>query len=106
MVPISKMACFVAKPGMETRLGEELQALVHPTRAEAGVWRHDVLQDLDAPRRRMVQEDWRSVQDFDIHMPTRYGTAFVGKIPQLCGARSWASETRQARTSTSSTTSV
>lgn len=85
-MPISKVAYFVAKVGAEKQLGDELQALIVPTHREAGVLRYEVFQDLDDQRRWIVQEDWRSVDDFDFHMATPYVTAFLAKVPQLCDA--------------------
>lgn len=87
MMSISKVAYFVAKVGAEKQLGDELQALIAPTHQEAGVRRYEVFQNLDDPRRWIVQEDWRSVDDFDFHMATPYVTAFLTKVPQLCDAQ-------------------
>ncbi|WP_115576234.1 putative quinol monooxygenase [Xanthomonas campestris] len=84
MTRISKIAFFAAKHGEEAALGEQLLALVGPSRAEPGSMRYEILQDSNDDGLWTVLEDWRSEADFDFHMATDYVRAFMQLVPSLC----------------------
>ena len=84
MNAISKIAFFAAKRGEEDALGQQLQALVPPTRHESGSLRYEIFQDASDDGLWIVVEDWRSTADFDRHMATDYVQAFLLQVPTLC----------------------
>lgn len=59
-VPITVVARFRAKRGMENRLRQELIALVEPTRREPGCINYDLHQDRDDPVQFLFYENWTS----------------------------------------------
>ncbi|MBN6151838.1 antibiotic biosynthesis monooxygenase [Xanthomonas sp. AmX2] len=84
MTAISKIAFFAARRGEEAKLGQQLLALVGPSRAEPGSLRYEILQDGHDDGLWTVLEDWRSEADFDLHMATEYVQAFMRQVPSLC----------------------
>jgi len=84
MNAISKIAFFAARRGEEARLGQQLLALVTPSRLEPGSLRYEIFQDAADDGLWIVIEDWRSAADFDLHMATDYVQAFLRQVPELC----------------------
>jgi 4-carboxymuconolactone decarboxylase len=77
-------AFFRAKPGQGETLGEQFLALVEPTRSEPGSIRYDILQSHDDLDTWFVREEWRSRNDFDLHMATPYVAHLLALVPLLC----------------------
>jgi quinol monooxygenase YgiN len=84
MNAISKIAFFAARHGQEERLGEQLLALVSPTRDEPGSLRYEIFHDAGDDGLWIVVEDWRSEADFECHMATDYVQSFLRQVPALC----------------------
>lgn len=84
MTVVSKIAFFAARPGQEDRLGKHLMALVVPSRAEAGSLRYEIFQDASDDGLWIALEDWRSEDDYELHMGTDYVQAFLRLVPALC----------------------
>lgn len=84
MNAISKIAFFAAKRGQEVHLGEQLLALVVPTRHEPGSLRYEIFHDAGDDGLWIAVEDWYSEADFDAHMATNYVQSFMCRVPALC----------------------
>ena len=65
--PLTIIAQFRAKPGQETRAREVLQALLAPTRAEAGCINYDLHQSLNDPAAFVFYENWESAAHLEAH---------------------------------------
>ena len=61
------MVTLRAEKGQETGLRRELEALVEPSRREAGNLRFDLYADKDDPGRFIVLEHWASEEDQHRH---------------------------------------
>lgn len=74
---LTLVVSLVAKPGLESELGQRLHALVTPTRAEAGCINYDLHRSNDDPAVWMIHENWRSQTDLDEHFRTPYLERFL-----------------------------
>jgi quinol monooxygenase YgiN len=81
--PLTVVARVRAKAGLETRLGQELQRLVAPTRTEAGCLRYDLHESTTEPGWFLLYETWRSEADLQTHFQTSYLKAFFQIVPEL-----------------------
>jgi quinol monooxygenase YgiN len=72
-----------AKTGQESRLRQELQRLVAPTRTEAGCLRYDLHESTTEPGWFLLYETWRSEADLQAHFQTSYLKAFFQIVPEL-----------------------
>jgi quinol monooxygenase YgiN len=80
---LTVVACLRAKAGGHSRLREELQRLVAPTRAEAGCITYDLHVSKSEPGFFMFHEVWRSVADLDAHFKTPHMVAIAKLLPEL-----------------------
>jgi quinol monooxygenase YgiN len=67
MSEIAVVAISVAKPGHEEQLREALEAIVGPSRKEAGALQYDLHRDLQEPRRFVFVERWASQEALAEH---------------------------------------
>lgn len=81
--PVTVVARFRAKPGMEAQVREELLKVVAPTRAEAGCINYDPHQAADDPSLFLFHENWVSKQALDEHLQKPYLTALIEKISAM-----------------------
>lgn len=66
------VARIVAKPDAVTRLQAALEALLEPTRQEAGCHRYMLLQNRQDPTDFTFVEEWASDDAIDAHMQTSH----------------------------------
>lgn len=78
------LAVFHARSGNTNKLEAELLSLVEPTREEPGCLQYDICRSSKDPDELLVNERWRSQQDFELHVKTPYVESFMKKIPDLC----------------------
>ena len=69
-MPLTVIARFDAKPGMENKVKEGLQGMVAPSRAEEGCLSYDVYQSSDSPALLFTYENWTGKDALDAHMQT------------------------------------
>jgi quinol monooxygenase YgiN len=72
-----------AKAGQESRLRQELQRLLAPTRAEVGCINYDLHEPQTDPALFALYENWTSQAALDAHFQTPYLQAFFKLIPEL-----------------------
>ena len=82
-MPLTVIAKFEAKPGMEDQYKEELHGMVAPSRAETGCINYDVLQSNDNPAVFFTYENWTGKDALDAHMQTPYFKALGEKSKEL-----------------------
>ncbi len=80
---VSVVALIKARSGMEEQLREETEALVKPTRSEAGCLNYDLHQDMCDPSLLIFYENWRSRQDFCEHLNKPYIKEYLEKTENL-----------------------
>ncbi|MGW7098827.1 putative quinol monooxygenase [Streptomyces sp. NPDC054838] len=61
------IADFVAKPGQEERLRDELNAMIVPSVAEEGCLGYQPLTDPNHPERMIILEEWVSSEALEYH---------------------------------------
>ena len=66
--PLTIVAIFEATSGREDDLAAALEALIAPTRAEAGCLNYDLHRDLEQPGRFLFYENWATRAHWDAHM--------------------------------------
>ena len=69
-VPLTVIARFQAKPGMEEQFKQDLLAMVAPSRRDEGCIDYDVLQSSDDPSVFFTYENWTGKAALDNHMQT------------------------------------
>jgi|SRR4051794_23530777 quinol monooxygenase YgiN len=74
---------FDAKPGQSQSLAAILDALITPSRAEAGCQRYDVFADLDEPSRFTVIEEWNLERQWSAHLEAPHVKTALAKLPEL-----------------------
>ena len=72
-----------AKPGLESRLRDELQRLLVPTRAENGCINYDLHQSTIDPRDFVFHENWESAGHLDAHLKSAHIQAIFALLPDL-----------------------
>jgi quinol monooxygenase YgiN len=80
---LTLIAFAKAKPGHADELGRRLNALVAPTRAEAGCVNYDLHQSKDDPTIWMLYENWRSEADLEKHFQTTPFKEFVARSHEV-----------------------
>lgn len=70
--PLTIVAIFEANPGREDELATALQALVAPTRAEAGCLNYDLHRDLEQSGRFLFYENWETRSHWEDHMASAH----------------------------------
>lgn len=83
MKQVTVLAMFKARQGLEKTVYNELQALVGPTRSEAGCLNYDLHVSSEDPASFMLYENWVSKEDLDAHLAMPYLQAFLGKTEQI-----------------------
>jgi len=68
---------------MEDQLREETEALVGPTRSEAGCLNYDLHQGMGDPSLLIFYENWRSQQDLEEHLKKPYIKEWFEKTERL-----------------------
>jgi quinol monooxygenase YgiN len=81
--PLTLLAELKAKPGKTAELAQRLQALVAPTRAEAGCLGYVLHRSSDDPDLFVLYEQWRSRHDLDLHLATPRLVDFFARMPRL-----------------------
>ena len=72
-----------ARPGKEDELRRRLQALLAPTRAEAGCIQYDMHDSLEEPGKFIFFERWTTREALDQHLKTPHMTEFFGHVEDL-----------------------
>ena len=85
--PVTIIARFRAKVGQESRLRQELQRLLAPTRAEAGCISYDLHQSQSDPGLFVFYENWASQAALDVHFQTPHLQALLKLVPDLVDGR-------------------
>ncbi len=80
---VTVLALIVAKPGLEERVSDELEALLAPTRQEEGCINYNFHRSGEDPARFMFYENWRSQQDLDAHLARPHLVRFLGLAGEL-----------------------
>jgi quinol monooxygenase YgiN len=80
---LTLIARLTAKPEHADALGEDLQALVVPTRAEAGSIDYLIHRDNENPCVWILYETWRSHADLDAHFEQPYTKALMARFPEF-----------------------
>jgi quinol monooxygenase YgiN len=81
--PVTVLARLRAKKGLESRLRQELHALVAPTLAEAGCLNYDLHESAEEAGLFLFYENWKSQADLDAHFQTPHLRAAVKIMPEL-----------------------
>ena len=85
--PLTIVARFRAKAGQESRLRQELQRLLAPTRAEAGCISYDLHQSQSDPALFVFYENWASQAALDAHSQSPHLQALLKLVPDLVDGR-------------------
>jgi quinol monooxygenase YgiN len=80
---LTVVATLKARPGKESRLREELLALIGTTRQEPGCLNYDLHQATDDSGRFLFHENWTSQQHLDDHLARPHLQAFLAKAGDL-----------------------
>jgi quinol monooxygenase YgiN len=72
MAELRVVAVITAKPGSEKEVGEALNGLVAPARAEVGCISYELFASVLDPATFITVETWRSQEDFDAHLKAPY----------------------------------
>lgn len=83
--PLFKIAVLTAAAGQRDALAAALQALLEPTRQEAGCLDYVLFEAQDRPGTFFMRESFISQAAFDAHCETDYFLDFKGRCPQLLG---------------------
>ncbi len=78
MVDLDVVAVLKAKPGSEAVVQAALEALVPPTRAEAGCIAYDLFVSAAEPGTFVTVEKWTSQAELDAHLGTPHVQAALG----------------------------
>ena len=81
------IARFRAKAGQESRLRQEMQRLLAPTRAETGCISYDLHQSQSDPALFVFYENWASQAALDAHFQTPHLQAMMKLVPDLVDGR-------------------
>jgi|SRR4051794_25948380 quinol monooxygenase YgiN len=77
------LAQIKAKPGMEDKVREALQALVEPSRKDAGCLNYDLHQASDNAQNFLFHENWIDQAHLDQHLQTAHVKAALASLAQL-----------------------
>jgi quinol monooxygenase YgiN len=78
MADLQVVAVITAKSGSEQLVGDALNALVEPTRAEPGCLSYHLFESAADPTAFITVEMWRSQDDLDAHLQTPHVQAALG----------------------------
>ena len=82
-MPLTVIAKFQTKPGLESRYKQELQGMLAPSRAETGCLNYDVFQSNDDPAIFFTYENWTGKDALDAHMETPHFKALSEKSKEI-----------------------
>ena len=80
---VTVVATIKAKAGMEDTVRAAIEALIAPTRAEAGCINYDLHLSSEDPSAFMLYENWMSKKDLDEHLAMPYLQDFLGKADDM-----------------------
>jgi quinol monooxygenase YgiN len=80
---LTVIAFMRALPGKEADLREALEALIEPTRQEAGYVNYDLHQSISDPGLFYLYENWESGEHLDAHLAAPHLVQFVGRLDEL-----------------------
>ncbi|MBX7142836.1 MAG: antibiotic biosynthesis monooxygenase [Oligoflexia bacterium] len=80
---LTVVAIIRARPGLEATVRHELQALIKPTRAEAGCINYDLHESTTEPGLFMFHENWQSEKALQDHLSTPHLKALQAKSEEL-----------------------
>ncbi len=80
---VTVVATFKAKPGKADAVRSAIEAVVAPTRSEAGCINYDLHQSTDDPDVFMLYENWTSKKVLDEHLAMPYLKDLIGKADDL-----------------------
>jgi quinol monooxygenase YgiN len=78
MADLPVVAVITAKPGSEKQVEEALNALIEPTRAEAGCVSYNLFVSAADPATFITVETWRSQADLDAHLQSAHVQEALG----------------------------
>jgi len=87
---LTVMALVYVKPGFEDQVKQELLKLVPLTHLEPGCVQYDMHVNIDLdtlkvnPRLYLFYENWRSREDWDLHMKMPYLKRWFDMAPKVC----------------------
>jgi quinol monooxygenase YgiN len=82
-MPLTVIAKFQTKPGLESQYKQELQGMLAPSRAETGCLNYDVFQSNDDPAIFFTYENWTGKDALDAHMETPHFKALSEKSKEI-----------------------
>lgn len=80
---VTVIAHMRAKPGQEDELRRALEALIEPTRQEAGFVNYDLHQGIEDPSLFYLYENWESVDTHEDHMNRPHLMEFASRLGDL-----------------------
>jgi len=80
---LTVIANMRAKPGKEQELREALEALIEPTKQEAGYVNYDLHQSVEDPAVFYFHENWESAPHLDDHLNTPHLQQFASRLDEL-----------------------
>lgn len=80
---LTVIASMRAKPGQERQLREALEALIEPTRREAGYVNYDLHQSVSDPGLFYFYENWESGEHLDAHLAAPHLQQFSSRLDEL-----------------------
>ncbi|CAB3792126.1 putative quinol monooxygenase [Pararobbsia alpina] len=83
MSQVAVVSINTAKPGQEAKLEAALQALVEPSRRDAGCITYDLHRDIKDPRTFVFIELWESAELLQVHSQAAHVAVFRGQAPEL-----------------------
>ncbi len=83
MEKIAVVATMKAKTGRTGELKNALQALVAPSRADAGCIRYELHQDTEDEATFVFIEQWESRESLEAHLAQPHLEDFKARIPEL-----------------------
>lgn len=84
---ITVFAAFVAKPGKEAELEEELLSMAGAAMEEEGCINYDLLRDVQTNGKFALYENWAEKADLDRHMSLDRVKSFLARIGELLAAK-------------------
>ncbi|SDR75802.1 Quinol monooxygenase YgiN [Nocardioides scoriae] len=83
---VNVVAVITAKPGSEDAVRAALEALVAPTRAEAGCLSYDLSESVAAPGTFVTVEEWSDPSDLDQHLATDHVQGALASVGEQLAA--------------------
>ncbi|RFU49676.1 putative quinol monooxygenase [Paraburkholderia sp. DHOC27] len=81
--PVKTVAVFEAKEGLQGELEKLLRSMIAPSRAEPGNLRYDLWQDIDIPRRFVLDELYQNGKAVAAHRATPHFQHYLSRINTL-----------------------